>query len=142
MNLNFIKPALLSIVVTFLISPAQGESLEGKIQNLVDAAKGACDFPEKIHPVSESALRRFLKQVLPEVNDPVLATAFLKGFTAPNSSYLPYGYCVAVFLNQPKDPSWEVNLDAYGEAEKMDALPTHVFVGLSSDGVPLFTYLE
>lgn len=51
-----------------------------------EAAQLACQFPERLHPVSQMFFDRFLEGFLSTAD-------FLRFFSLPNSDYIELGHC-------------------------------------------------
>lgn len=54
-------------------------------------AQSLCDFPERLHPVSQMFLDYYIVGRL-------AAHEFLRFFSLPNSDYIPLGQCLVTLL--------------------------------------------
>lgn len=50
-----------------------------------------CDFPARLHPVSQLILESFIEGRLP-------ASEFLRSFSLPNSDYIPLAKCFVALV--------------------------------------------
>lgn len=122
--------ALLSLFLSF--SPPT-LAQEPQLNELIRAAREQCKVSEKLHSYATQLLNRFARQFLIP-GDPMLNTAFLRGFTWVASDNLGPGYCIVVFFGKKNDPYWEANSRFFHEAERLGALPKLVFSGINGSG--------
>lgn len=126
----------------FAVVSAQAATREEAFMALKATAIETCQIPAKLHPYSAASLDAYLLQVV----DPqwrVIDTSFMRAFTFPNSDYLPIGYCIALFMNQPKDPLWEGPDFAHrlykSALSYSNAIPSIMLDGLDAEsGMPKF----
>lgn len=64
-----------------------GSAVQELTQRSAELAQAACDFPPRLHPVSQMLLDYYLGGQLS-------AQEFLRFFSLPNSDYIPLARCV------------------------------------------------
>ncbi|MGI9333759.1 MAG: hypothetical protein ACR2RL_11475, partial [Gammaproteobacteria bacterium] len=58
----------------------------------IDLARASCEFPERLHPVSDMLLTHF-------VDGNLSVAAFLRFFSLPNSDYIELARCIVTALS-------------------------------------------